>query len=105
MGGPLTEVEDAPSACPNCGRPLKEAELFCSLKCEREWLKRETAKAESEGILFCPHCGNPKLELAIPGLITIWKCPECGYRGSLAIKDGAMRSMIHEDFEHHHEEE
>ena len=93
------------SRCPNCGRAILESDVFCSLSCENDWLKREASKAETEGILFCPKCGDAKLKMAIPGIISIWKCPKCGYSGSLAIKDGAMRMRIREDYERGAEEE
>lgn len=98
-------MADAPTqpsnrtTCPNCGRTISEEDVFCSLNCEQEWLKREAAKAESEGILFCPRCGSTRLKMAIPGIISVWKCPNCGYRGTLAIKDGAMRAEIRDRYE------
>jgi DNA-directed RNA polymerase subunit RPC12/RpoP len=91
--------------CPNCSRPIEEEDVFCSLECEKEWLKREASKAQTEGILFCPKCGDAELKMAIPGLITIWKCPKCGYSGSLAVKDGVMREKISEEYEREREEE
>jgi len=91
--------------CHNCGRPLDRGELFCSLDCENEWMKRETDKAEKEGILFCPHCGSSRIRSVIPGLITVWSCPECGYRGALAIKDGEIRKRIREKYDSEPHEE
>ena len=95
------------STCPNCGKEIPEEDVFCSLSCEEKWLKREASKAGSEGVLFCPRCGDTKLQMAIPGIISIWKCPRCGYRGSLAVRDGVMREKISEDYQggEHEEEE
>jgi predicted nucleic acid-binding Zn ribbon protein len=91
--------EPGSTTCPNCGKEIREEDVFCSLKCEQEWLRRESSKSGSEGILFCPRCGNAKLQMAIPGIISIWKCPTCGYRGSLAVRDGVMRERIREDYQ------
>ncbi|MBU7003962.1 MAG: zinc finger HIT domain-containing protein [Theionarchaea archaeon] len=96
-------TETSNYSCPNCGKPITEQEVFCSLECENTWLKREAAKATKEGILFCPKCGDSELKMAIPGLITIWKCPKCGYSGSLAVRDGVMRMKISEDYERERE--
>ena len=87
------------TSCPNCGKEIPEEDVFCSVECEQEWLKRESSKSGSEGILFCPRCGNAKLQMAIPGIISIWKCPTCGYRGSLVVRDGVMRERIREDYQ------
>jgi len=87
------------SKCPNCGRVIGEEQLFCSAECERAWMKRELAKAEFEGIFFCPKCGSTKMTVVLPGLISTWKCKECGYQGGLAVKDGEIRDAIHRRYE------
>lgn len=92
-----SEVEEA--RCVNCGKAIEGDDVFCSVKCEREWLRRETSKAAEEGILFCPRCGSTKISLVIPGLIDMWNCKECGYRGPLAVRDGEIRNEIHGRFE------
>ncbi len=94
-----SEDEGAPGRCPYCGRQIKEDDMFCSDECERNWIGREVAKAEREGILFCPNCGSTRMGLALPGLISAWECKDCGYHGGLAVKDGRMRTAVRKGYE------
>jgi predicted nucleic acid-binding Zn ribbon protein len=97
---PDEETGEPGTKCINCGKSLTaDDDMFCSAECEKEWLKRETAKAEEEGILFCPRCGSTDISLVIPGLIDMWNCKECGYRGALAVKDGAIRGKIRSKYD------
>jgi predicted RNA-binding Zn-ribbon protein involved in translation (DUF1610 family) len=98
----MKEQEDPPpkpTTCPNCDRPIEEEEMFCSMECERDWLRREVAKGSSEGVFFCPNCGSTQIKMAIPGLMPNWRCMKCGGRGPLAIKDGVMRDKIRESYD------
>lgn len=102
MQGADHSVGPGQARCPNCSRVVNEEDMFCSVTCEREWMKREVAKAEKEGIRFCPRCGSTRIKAVTAGIMNIWSCQECDYRGSLTIKDGEIRTKIRERYDEAH---
>jgi ribosomal protein L37AE/L43A len=44
---------------------------------------------------FCPRCGSKKIKWEDPQM-SIWKCRNCGYEGSIVIEDGNLEKNIKE---------
>ncbi|MGB9979825.1 YheV family putative metal-binding protein [Methanobacterium sp.] len=44
---------------------------------------------------LCPKCGSKKMKWQDPQL-GIWECKNCGYRGSVAVKDGSVEKKVRE---------
>jgi len=44
---------------------------------------------------FCPRCGSHKIKYEDPQL-TVWKCHQCGYQGSIVVEDGNLEKKIRE---------
>lgn len=42
---------------------------------------------------FCPHCKSNKIKYEDPQL-SIWKCRNCGYEGSIVIENGNVDKNV-----------
>ncbi len=49
-----------------------------------------------EEAVYCPRCGSSKVRWVLPQIWGVYDCQDCGYRGSVIIKNGEIASKIRE---------
>ena len=61
---------------------------------------RAEIRMSKRGVLYCPMCGSARLKWAsgLPQLWSIYDCSNCGYRGSLVVKNGELSAKLRKKF-------
>jgi predicted RNA-binding Zn-ribbon protein involved in translation (DUF1610 family) len=60
----------------------------------------KAARPSEKYMLYCPRCGSAGLKWAsgLPQLWSIYDCSNCGYRGSLVVKNGELSAKLRKKF-------
>jgi ribosomal protein L37AE/L43A len=67
-------------------------------------IEKASEKSNREGrvrdVMFCPKCGSLDVYWAsgLPQPWSVWDCRNCGYRGTLVLRDSKLARKLREEY-------